>query len=176
MTDQWRDSADERPAVGKVEAVPIPGNEDAISRRQMMEILRKIVGDVLGDVAGNAASLTAEYYVSKVAQGTNSARKTLAEAGEIAARERRTDSEADLKRQETVAKKLENMKAIPELPLEYRPAALKAFLLENPELEDVIAPIIESLKAKMNNLALQKGAYFSEAPSRALVSPDEDGD
>lgn len=166
MTDDVFPTDDDQ-AIVKVEGAPKSTNEP-LTRRDLLNF--QAVREIIGQKLREGGELAEEYVRSRVAQETNAAAKSAAEAAELAAQKEEKEANADLTRQQAVEKFIENLESISKLESNAQVLAITKLILENPELSEQL----ERIEEVVSRLKLVHGTLIGPADER-LVRPAQKG-
>lgn len=160
MTDQHH-SIEVKDAIAKVEGAPRK-SDGPVSRRDMLSFHG--LAALLSRKLLEGGELAEEYLRSKVAQESNAAAKTAAEAAELSSRKEENEAKADLTRQQAVGSFVENLKNISELDPVAQTLAVAKLIVENPELNEQLERIDDIL----TKLRLTKGVIIQTANEKRI--------
>lgn len=166
-TNSEQEEANEGNGIVRIEGVPKSDEEGKISRRELLSF--KAICDLLGRKLEEGGQLGECYLRAKVAQEENAAKKTAEEAAEIAARRDEISANADVKRQESVSKFVDNIKSIADLPLPQQILGLAKLMEENPEVELQLQKIDSLLKV----LRLTRGLVLEEESAHPALNAEK---
>ncbi len=156
MNADWQDSAEKEQVIANVQGVPKSDEDGRISRRELLTFTA--VCELLGRKLRESGELGEEFVRAKVAQEANAAKKTAAEAAELASRREEHEANADLIRQQAAAKFIENLQQLSDLGPSQQALALAKILEQNPEITEQLCKI-ENL---VDKLRLTRGVIVEE--------------
>ncbi len=163
MSEEYRDSTDQE-GIARIEGVPERDEEGKLSRRELITFDK--FTELVREKLAKGVGLAEAYAGARVAQEENKAKKTAAEAAEIAARKRQIDDERRSQKekagQETVQHFIENVDRILELPPEGQGIALAKLVAKNPDIEKQL----DKITATLGKLHLLKGTALTPAPAK----------
>lgn len=169
MTTDWQDSAEKDQAIARVQGNPKRDDEGKLSRRELLTF--DAVRELLSRKLREGGELAEEFIRAKVAQESNAAKKTAAEAAELTSRREENEANADMVRQQAASQFIENIRQISKLgPIE-QTLALAKVMEENPD----IARQLDRIQTLVDTLRLTRGLRL-EQNTDATVATISDGD
>ena len=158
----------EAEAVSRLDGVPRREDDaSSLSRRELLSF--RAIAQVLGKKCREGAELAEEYVRAKVAQETNSARRTAEEAAELVSKQELNEAEADVKRQEAANGFIKNIELVENLSPRGQVLALAKLIESNPELGDQI----EKIESLIDSLNVIHGAQVGLLAGPQQSLPDD---